>query len=96
MKKYIREIYVFLVLLMVYESRLFEDILNNIINDKDEINLNEKKCKFLEVCKSLNMVNFEIIDVLFEMEGIYIKKCGIDFMFVYDFLFEIVVYYFGF
>lgn len=29
------------------------------------------------------------------MEGIFIKKCGSEFFFIYDFMFEIFVYYFG-
>lgn len=88
--------YASLVLLMANESRLSEDILNNITNDNDDVNLNEKKRKFLEACKvNSNMANFEIIDALSEMEGTYTKKCGIDYTFVHDSMFEIVAYHFG-
>lgn len=38
---------------------------------------------------------FEFIDVLVEMEGIYIKKFGNMFIFEYDYMLEIIVYYFG-
>lgn len=97
MRKYIKIKYVFLVLLMVSENMLLRESLDNIIKDNNEMYLNEKKFKFLEVCKvSLDMVSFEIIDVLLEMEGIYIKKSDSEFIFIYDFVFEIVVFYFGF
>lgn len=46
-----KEKYASLVLLMANESRLSKDILNNIINDKDEVNFNEKRLKILEACK---------------------------------------------
>lgn len=96
MRRHAMKNYVSLVLLMANESRLSEDILNNITNDIDEVNLNEKKRKFLEACKvNPNMAYFEIIDALSEMEGTYTKKCGITYTFVHDSMFEIVAYHFG-
>lgn len=81
---------------MVNENKLLKEILDNGKNFNNEFDFNEKKYKFLEVCKVFLMIeNFEFLDVLLEMKGIFIKCCGSEFFFVYDFMFEIVVYYFG-
>lgn len=80
---------------MVLGSILLENNLDNI----DDVNLkfNKMKCNFFRWCKvELNMESFKIIDVLFEMEEIYIKKWGNEFIFIYNIMFEIIVYYFGF
>lgn len=54
------------------------------------------KFKVLERCEVMLFVDsFKFIYVLKEMEGIYIRKSGIEFIFIYDLLFEIIVYYFG-
>lgn len=76
---------------------MFKDILDSIIYVSDERNVYEnKKSKILEVCKvRIDIDSFKIIDVLLEMEGIYMRRCGSEFIFVYDFMCEIVVYYFG-
>lgn len=54
------------------------------------------KYEVLKKCKVKIIIDiFEFIDVLLEMEGIYIKKCDNSFVFEYDLMFEIIVYYFG-
>lgn len=55
-----------------------------------------KRKEFLCECKlSLYIESFEVIDVFFEMEGIYMMSCCDVFIFIYDILFDIVVFYFG-
>lgn len=65
---------------MEYNDEKFNDIKSSVL----------KRCKVRE-----SIDNFEIIDVLIEMEGIYIRKWCYQFEFVYDFMYEIIVYYFG-
>lgn len=56
----------------------------------------EMKFQVLKRCKvDFNICSFYFIDVLIEMEGIYIEKSQNEFKFIYDFMFEIIVYYFG-
>lgn len=56
----------------------------------------ERKEKFFCKCNvSLYIESFKVINVFLEMEGIYMMKCCDVFIFIYEFLFEIVVYYFG-
>lgn len=66
-------------------------------NKNSDINIfSEIKYEILKKCKVKNIIDiFEFIDVLIEMEGIYIKKCDNSFIFEYDLMFEIIVYYFG-
>lgn len=86
---------------MVNKNKLLEKILDNedeeIIDNRKEGDLFEKmKCSILKKCKVFVIIDsFKLIDVLIEMEGIYIKISVSGFIFIYDFLFEIIVYYFG-
>lgn len=62
-------------------------------------NENNVECEGFFLCKcnvSLNIESFKVMNVFLEMEGMYMMKCccGV-FIFIYEFLFEIVVYYFG-
>lgn len=96
MRTHTRNKYASLVLLMANEGRLSKEMLDNITNDNDEMNLNEKRRKFLEACKvSPDVASFKLIDALSEMEGTYTKSCGIEYTFVHDSMFEIVAYHFG-
>lgn len=76
---------------MINENKLLEKDFDN-----EDRYFNEKKCEVFKMCKVSIILNcFEFISVLNEMEGIFIQKCVDKFIFVYDFMFEIVVYYFG-
>lgn len=54
------------------------------------------KMKILKKCKVFCDIDiFIFMDVLLEMVGMFIKKCGNEFFFIYSFMFEIIVYSFG-
>lgn len=54
------------------------------------------KMKILKKCKVFYDIDiFWFMDVLLEMVGMFIKKCGNEFNFIYSFMFEIIVYSFG-
>lgn len=75
---------------------MLKEILDNIKSDEYLNFLNKFKLNILEVCRVKRRIeSFCFVDVLLEMVGMYIKLCESEFIFIYEFLFEIVVYYFG-
>lgn len=54
------------------------------------------KMKILKKCKVFYDIDiFWFMDVLLIMVGMFIKKCGNEFILIYSFMFEIIVYSFG-
>lgn len=88
--------YASLVLLMANQNKLSEEILENGNSTYDGNIFSEKKCKFLKECKvKTNIESFEFIDALSDMVGTYTRRCGSEFTFIHDSMFEIVAYHFG-
>lgn len=88
--------YASLVLLMAFQNKLSEELLESNEKNEYEISLNDMKCNFLKRCKvSCSTDSFQFVDALSEMEGTYTKKCGSLFTFIHDNMFEITAYHFG-
>lgn len=78
---------------MVNWNNLFKKYFENVESNVYFISM---KFNVLKECKVKSRIDlFKIIDVLFEMKGIYILECDNNFIFVNDCMFKIIVYYFG-
>lgn len=88
--------YASLVLLMANQNKLSEDIFDDDKTTENKSNFRKMKCNFLKKCKVSNSTDiFQFIDALSEMEGTFTKKCGSEFSFIHDSMFEILAYHFG-
>lgn len=88
--------YASLVLLMANQNKLSEDIFDDDKITENKNNFLKMKCNFLKKCKVSNSTDtFQFYDALSEMEGTFTKKCGSEFTFIHDSMFEILAYHFG-
>lgn len=86
--------YAALVLLMTNQNTLTEEDFHNFEIDKGKFY--QIKSAVLRNCKISSMTDwFEFYDALNEMEGTFVKKCGSQFMFLNESMFDITAYHFG-
>lgn len=86
--------YAALVLLMTNQNTLTKEDFHNFEIDKGKFY--QIKSAVLRNCKISSMTDwFEFYDALNEMEGTFVKKCGSQFMFLNESMFDITAYHFG-
>jgi hypothetical protein len=84
--------YATLVLCMLNKNSLSEEILE----DENDENFIQMKKKSLNKCKlEQGTDTFKFVDVLSAMEGTYTKKCGTQYTFIHDSMFEICAHQYG-